>query len=126
MNEYQLISDNLEPVTFQASNSQLSRRLHAAYIEFKNKHGLNHALLYVRHSIHGWRQVIDASGGFKRINNPLTLDYEELIFAVIHTLSESDRLHTAEQREEVREKKRQEERNMNAEIKRRSFHIIKP
>ncbi len=124
MNQYQLTIDNLKPVTFCATNSQIKSRLHSAYIEFKNKRSLSHVLLYVYHPVQGWRQVVDARGSYRIINNPLKLNYKDLIFAVIHTLAESDLLPTAQQRQQTIEKNRQAERNINAEIKRRYFHLI--
>ncbi|VAW70334.1 hypothetical protein MNBD_GAMMA09-3328 [hydrothermal vent metagenome] len=125
MKKYQLTIDNLKPVTFCATNSQIKSRLHSAYIEFKNKHSLSHVLLYVYHPVQGWRQVVDVRGCYRIINNPLKLNYQDLFFAVIHTLAESDLLPTAQQRQKIIEKNRQAERNLNAEIKRHYFHLIK-
>jgi len=125
MNHYQLTIDNLQPIKFWADNSQLKYRLNSAYIAFKNKHSLCKPLLYVHHSTQGWCQVCDAKNGYQVINNPLILNYEELIMAILHTLAQAEHHPTAKQKQQKREKDLQDERNINAEIKRNTFYIVK-
>ncbi len=125
MNKFQLTLNDLEPITFWSDNSQLKSRLNMAYITFKNKHNLNRAFLYVHHPIQGWCQVYNINNAYREISNPLVLDYHELIIAIIHTLSRAKLIPTAQQKREKREKDLQADRNIDAEIKRSAFHIIK-
>ncbi len=125
MKHYKLILDNLQPILFWADNKQLKYCLNTAYIAFKNKHNLNKALLYVHHPLQGWCQVFNADNCYQIISNPLTLDHKELILAVNHTLARSDLLPTEKQKQQKRKKDLRDERNIDAEIQRNTFHIVK-
>jgi len=126
MNHYQLTLDELQPVSFWADNSQLKNRLNSAYIKFKNKHDIDKVVLYVHHPIQGWCQVYNTRNGYQVINNPLKLDYNALIMAIIHTLTQAEHIPSAKQKQQKRARNLQIERNINAEIQRRTFHIVKP
>ena len=125
MNHYQLTIDNLQPVTFWADNSQLKYQLNSAYIAFKNKHNLSKTILYVHHPIHGWCLVCNAKNYYPVINNPLLLDYTKLVMAITHTLAQAALFPTAKQKQEKIEKDLHDERNINAEIQRSAFHIVR-
>jgi len=125
MNHYQLTIDNLAPVTFWANNSQLKYRLHSAYITFNHKHQLNKTLLYIHHPVQGWCQVCDTKNCYPTISNPLKLDYNKLIMAILHTLAQTNQLPNAKQKQQRKEKALQVERNINAQIQRRYFYIVK-
>ncbi len=125
MNYYKLTVDEYQAVTFWADSHRLKSRLNSAFIDFKKKHGLNHALLYVRHRMHGWRQVCGPNNTYLIIDSPLTLDHGVLALAVTYTLAQADHLPTVEQQQEKKKKYLQAERLLNAEIKRNTFHIVK-
>jgi len=125
MNYYKLSNDDLQPVVFWASNSQLKSQLNSAYMKFKNRYESSRAVLYVHHPVHGWQQVWDDRGRYPIINNPLTLDQQALILAVIHTLAQADLFPTAKQKMEKIEKGLRDERQQNAEIRRNAFHLVK-
>lgn len=125
MNKFQLILNDLEPITFWSDNSQLKSQLNIAFIAFKNKYPLSNAFLYVHHPVQEWCQVYNTNNAYREISNPLVLDYHELMMAIIHTLSRAKLIPTAQQKREKREKDLQADRNIDAEIKRSAFHIIK-
>lgn len=125
MYHYQLILDDLEPVSFRSSFKQLKNRLNSAYIKFTNKHNINSTLLYVHHPVQGWCQVCDVKNSYRFINNPLNLDYDELKMAIMHTLAQSSLMLDKKQKQDKKEKALQAERNIDAEIKRGAFHIVK-
>jgi hypothetical protein len=125
LNHYQLTIDNLTPVKFWANNSQLKYRLNSAYIAFKNKHNVNKMVLHVHHPAQGWYQVHNVQNVYPVINNPLLLNYNALIMAIIHTLAEADLHPTAQQKQQRKEKALQVERNIDAQIQRGYFYIVK-
>jgi len=100
MNHYQLTIDNLTPVKFWANNSQLKYRLHSAYITFNHKHQLNKTLLYIHHPVQGWCQVCDTKNCYPTISNPLKLDYNKLIMAIFHTLTQAKQLPSTKQKQQ--------------------------
>jgi len=124
MNHYQLTIDNLTPVKFWANNSQLKYRLNSAYIAFKNIHDVNKMVLYVHHPTQGWCQVHNVQNVYQVINNPLVLDYNALIMAIINTLTEADLQPNAREKRLKKEKALKGERNINAQIQRGHFHVV--
>lgn len=125
MKHYKLTIENGHAINFWASHSQLKARLNTAYILFRHQNGLQNALLYVHHSTHGWCQVCYPDNAYPIINNPLALDNQKLTMAVNHTLAQADTFLTDEQKQQRKTQALQRERNMNTQISRGRFHIVK-
>ena len=124
MRHYRLMLEDLQPISFWADNSALKHRLHSAFIEFLQTHDACCAVLYVHHHTQGWCQVFDYSSRYQIINNPLTLDYQNLIFAVIHTLAQCDSWPTEEEKRRIREKRLTKEHDETAQARRSLFRVL--
>ncbi len=124
MHRYQLTADDLQPVVFEAHNSQLKRRLNTAFVEFTGMHDVDRALLYVHHPVHGWSQVCNHENTYLIIGNPLLLDNSTLVRAVMHTLNEVNRFPTEQQQQEKKRKALDLERQAEAERRRNAFRMI--
>ncbi|VAW67646.1 hypothetical protein MNBD_GAMMA09-1477 [hydrothermal vent metagenome] len=116
---FKLVLENYQTVSFLADNTELKYRLHTAFVEFVETYGLHCAVLYVKHPTLGWRQVLDSNKRYPIINNPLKLNYQQLIFATTHTLKQADSQRIENKNQLI------EGREHTAMTRRHSFYIVK-
>ncbi len=124
MHRLRLSDGRGQTIEFSADSSILRSRINDAFLAFCQKYRPGGVILEIHHGIHGWQPVYDRQGYCKMIQNPLMIDFCGLTKDISHTLSIVNSWPSRQQRKLSEHQRRSQERETNAQLRRRTFQLI--